>query len=232
MAGELEVLGGDEPLAQHIRRHAYDRTIMLADGVFAIAITLLALELRPPPHWNGDLYGLLESTWRSLFAYVFGFAIIGASWVAHRSLFSRIRRVDGPLTALALVHLCLVAITPAVAELVAMAGPAKAMKVYFILIVAIGAVQAFLWGYAAFVSRLVDASLGLAERRLIQLQLVVPPVMFLALLLARLSGSYESAAMPVILGGFALMMLVRRRLRRSVKLRSLAEANLASRDPA
>ncbi|MEA3054340.1 MAG: potassium channel family protein [Sphingomonadales bacterium] len=210
MAGEPELLSGDEPLAEHIRRHAYDRTIMLADGVFAIAITLLALELRPPDHWDGDLSHLLATIWRSLFAYLFGFAIVGAFWVGHRGLFARIRRVDGPLTFLALLQLCLVAITPAVAALVGKAGPGKSLTVYFMLITAIGSCQALLWAYAAFVGDLADKELDLRERRLIQLRVMIPAAIFLALLAGQLAGVYETAALPTVLAGLAALAVVRR----------------------
>jgi uncharacterized membrane protein len=231
MAGELEELSRDEPLAEHVRRHAYDRTIMLSDGVFAIAITLLALELRPPEHWDGDLGHLLLATWRSLFAYVFGFAIVGVYWFAHRTLFARIRRVDGPLTVLSLVQLCLVAITPPVAALVGEAGPGKAIKVYFLLIAAIGAVQALLWAYAAFAAHLTDPRLPTGETRLIQIQLAVPPLMFVALFAAEMMGSYESALLPVGIAGIAIMSLIRRRLRAARRVAEAASGEGASPAP-
>jgi uncharacterized membrane protein len=217
MAGEPELLSGDEPLEEHIRRHRYDRTIMLADGVFAIAITLLALELRPPEHWDGDIGHLLAATWRSLFAYVFGFAIVGAFWVGHRSLFARIRSVDGPLTFLVLVQLCMIALTPAVAALVGHAGPGKSLKVYFMLIVAIGGCQALLWAYAAFVGGLADPSLGMRERRLTQLRLSLPPVIFLGLLAAEVAGGYHTAVLPFIAAGVAVMAVMRRLGRRAAR---------------
>jgi TMEM175 potassium channel family protein len=210
MAGEPELLSGDEPLAEHVRRHAYDRTIMLADGVFAIAITLLALELRPPEHWDGEIPHLFAAIWRSLFAYLFGFAIVGAFWVAHRGLFARIRRVDGPLTFLALLQLCLIAITPAMAALVGEAGPGKSLTVYFGLIVAIAVCQTLLWAHAAFVGDLADSTLDLRERRLVLLRLIIPALIFVALLLAQLAGVYESAALPIAVVGLGCLAVFRR----------------------
>ncbi|MFX8620504.1 TMEM175 family protein, partial [Acinetobacter baumannii] len=58
--GEFEVLDTSEPLAQRMERHAYDRLIMLSDGVFAIAITLAALEIHVPDPVNGDVFALLH----------------------------------------------------------------------------------------------------------------------------------------------------------------------------
>jgi uncharacterized membrane protein len=218
MAGEPELLSGDEPLEEHVRRHRYDRTIMLADGVFAIAITLLALELRPPPHWDGDLAHLLAATGRSLFAYVFGFAVVGAFWVAHRSLFAMIRRVDGPLTFLVLLQLCLIALTPAVASLVGEAGPTRSLKVYFMLIVGLGGCQALLWAYAAFVGGLADESLGRSERLRTLIRLSVAPAIFLGLLAFELAGGRDSAPLPVVFAGLAVVgvtRFLRRRARRA-----------------
>ncbi len=45
MAGEPETLDTDEPLERRRHRHWFDRLIMLSDGVFSIAITLVAFDL-------------------------------------------------------------------------------------------------------------------------------------------------------------------------------------------
>jgi uncharacterized membrane protein len=217
MAGEFETLSGDEPLARHIRRHAYDRMIMLSDAVFAIAMTLLALELKPPRQWNGGMRDLLSISGDSLVAYLLGFAIVAVYWVGHRSLFARIRRVDIPLTALALIQLCLVAATPGAAALIARFEAGGAMKVYLILIVAIASVQALLWCYAAFVGRLVDAAIDMRERLLTQAELAIAPIMFLASLPLEFSARYRPDTMPVLIIGltlsFGAMALLRRRLK-------------------
>jgi uncharacterized membrane protein len=122
--------------------------------------------------------------------------------------------VDGPLTLLALVQLCLIAMTPAVAALVGKAGPGKSLTVYFMLIIALGGCQALLWAYAAFVGGLVDSGVDSRERRLTLLQLGVPPLLFLALLAAQLAGRYESVALPIAVVAIAALAFLRRRLRR------------------
>ncbi len=68
-----------------------------SDGVFAIAITLLILEVRPPHSKPGGLAGDLAHIWPSYAAYIVSFAIIGIIWVNHHSMFERIARVDHPL---------------------------------------------------------------------------------------------------------------------------------------
>jgi uncharacterized membrane protein len=95
VAGEPETLDSDEPLARKIHRHNYDRLLMLSDGVFAIAITLLVLDLRPPQQWSGSLLDLVRNSWRALFGYVFGFAAVAGFWTAHRALFARSGMLTG-----------------------------------------------------------------------------------------------------------------------------------------
>lgn len=112
MAAEPESLSTEEDLPAHVARHAYDRLIMLSDGVFAIATTLAAIEVKLPEH-VGSVAEILSGGARQIGAYVLSFVIIAVFWVQHRDLFARLRRVDNVLTFLTLGQLCLVALIPA-----------------------------------------------------------------------------------------------------------------------
>ncbi len=71
------------------------RTEAFSDGVFAIAITLLILEIRVPHLEEGQsLVTLLLNQWPSYVAYVLSFLVIAVMWVNHHNLFKYIRRVD------------------------------------------------------------------------------------------------------------------------------------------
>jgi len=84
-----------------------------SDGVFAIAITLLVLELAVPGAESGEnLAKLLGARWPSYFAYVVSFAIIGIMWVNHHALIHNIARVDRPLLFFNLLLLFFVAVLP------------------------------------------------------------------------------------------------------------------------
>jgi len=71
-----------------------DRLEIFSDGVIAIAITLLVLEVRLPPARQGALFQDLSSHWPSYVAYVLSFAVVGIIWVAHHSMFSHIGTAD------------------------------------------------------------------------------------------------------------------------------------------
>jgi uncharacterized membrane protein len=199
VAGEPETLDRDEPLARKVQRHDYDRLLMLSDGVFAIAITLLVLDVRPPAAWNGDLPGLIRSIWRALFGYGFGFAAVGGFWIAHRTLFARLRRIDGPATALALALLLFVGLVPAAAAFVSEHGPTKGIPAYLLLVAVIAGVQASLWIYAAFVGDLVDAAVSRRERKIRAMLLLVPFLIFGFLFGVGASNFAGWALVPILL---------------------------------
>lgn len=134
------------------RDYALERLIMLSDGVFAIAITLLALELRPPEDWDHSLTGLWFGMWRPALAFLFSFVAIGAFWISHRRMFGRFRSADVPLTILNLLLLGLVTLIPVATNLVYTGGPrGGGFTIYVALLTFIGLANALVWGYVAFV---------------------------------------------------------------------------------
>jgi uncharacterized membrane protein len=87
-----------------------NRMDAFSDGVFAIAITLLVLDLalRPP---GSPLHQFLEG-WPSYLAYVVSFLTIGSAWIDHNALTERLARVDTVLLRLNLLFLLLVVFLP------------------------------------------------------------------------------------------------------------------------
>jgi uncharacterized membrane protein len=134
MVGEPESLHVKEPLKARIERHDYDRLLMLSDGVFAIAITLLALDLRLPDRWDGSVGELVNATGRPLIGYLFGFGLVGAFWLMHRRMFAQLAQVDLVTTALNLLLLGLVGLTPYIARMIAEAGPNRAIPFYLVAV--------------------------------------------------------------------------------------------------
>jgi len=86
-----------------------------SDGVFAIAITLLILEIRVPHMQGGGDPGLgraLLGLWPSYAAYVFSFVIIGIYWANHHSIFHLYQRSDHPFLLLNVLFLMCVSFLP------------------------------------------------------------------------------------------------------------------------
>ena len=93
----------------HVHQRHFDRLVMLADGVFAIALTLSAVELRPEAKPGQSL---LEVWGVPLLVYFFSFYLIAGVWYQHRRAMAQLRRIDAPLTVLTMLLLSLVALVP------------------------------------------------------------------------------------------------------------------------
>ncbi|MEH3154618.1 MAG: TMEM175 family protein [Gordonia paraffinivorans] len=82
-----------------------------SDGVLAVAITLLVLDLHIDPH-EGSIPHQLAEHWTSYAAYVVSFLVIGVIWVNHHALLSRVAQVDRVLLFENLVLLMFVTTLP------------------------------------------------------------------------------------------------------------------------
>jgi uncharacterized membrane protein len=88
------------------------RVEAFSDGVFAIATTLLVLEIHVPSEHGHALTRALADQWPSYAAYVVSFLVIGVMWVNHHALFGYLARVDRTLVFLNLLLLMVVAALP------------------------------------------------------------------------------------------------------------------------
>jgi uncharacterized membrane protein len=92
------------------------RVIAFTDGVMAVAITLLVLNIEVPvlPSSAGEteLVDALVDLLPSLGAYALSFALVGRYWVIHHRLFAPLRSFDGTLMGLNLLFLALIALVP------------------------------------------------------------------------------------------------------------------------
>jgi uncharacterized membrane protein len=155
-----------------------------SDGVFAIAITLLILEIKVPPAEQGDLARQLLRQWPSYFAFLLSFLFIGVMWINHHRMFTHIRRADHGLLFFNLLLLLGVTVVPFPTAVLAThleasdARTAAALYngTYFVLAIFFNV----LWRYA--VSRhLIDHALA-ASSGAISKQYAFGPLMYLVCL--------------------------------------------------
>ena len=120
-----------------------------ADGVFAIAATLLILEVRLP---NGDVGQGLLHIWPSYFAYALSFFSIGIMWVNHHVVLSFVREADRAFLFINLFLLMAIAFLPfptaIYAEHLQKAGARSAALAYGLTFVVIAIFFQFFWQYA------------------------------------------------------------------------------------
>jgi uncharacterized membrane protein len=95
-----------------LQRWDTGRVEAFSDGVFAIAITLLVLDIRIDPEAFDDLRHALLHEWPAYLAYVTSFLTVGSLWIAHHNLFNRLRYVDPVLLRINLLLLLVAAFLP------------------------------------------------------------------------------------------------------------------------
>jgi uncharacterized membrane protein len=182
----------DEPAAKET-----NRLETFADGVFAIAITLLVLEIRTPdPH--EDLGQALLNQWPSFAAYVTSFLTIGVMWVSHHQMFTIIRRTTTTFLFLNVLFLLPVAFVPYPTSLVAShilepATRTTAVLVYGAVSVVIALMFNVLWAYA-FRNNLVVRGPGADRATSVARGFIIGPLIYLAATLLALVNPFISMA--------------------------------------
>ena len=130
-----------------------DRLVALSDGVIAIAITLLVLEITVPEVPAGQstavLPELIVDQWSDFFAYVLSFLIIGLYWSLHRRTFIYISQHDRGLVWLNLVFLLLIAFVPYGTSLFSSYPSQFGVMFYAAVLALTGLSLTVLWAYAS-----------------------------------------------------------------------------------
>lgn len=184
------------------------RLVLFSDAVFAIAITLLAIEIHPPEHWHGvaDLFSQMGA---KLTAYAVSFAVVGVCWFSHRRVFARLVRANGGLDFLNFLVLGLIALLPLTTELLWEERGGQALPVYVGLVALTGVAMGLLWGYAAFVAKLAQP-MPAAEAWLMLLRATLLPGVLCVLTLYSLVHPWAWILMVLLLVGLSWLS---RRLR-------------------
>ncbi len=159
-----------------------------SDGVFAIAITLLILEVKLPTpaatQAAGGLWAALVAQWPSFASYVISFFTIGIMWINHHAMFQYIRRTDRNMLLLHIVFLLLISFVPYPTSLVATyvmsADGRTAAVLYGGIFTAIALAYNAIWWYGVRDASLLGHDVHLAGLRTISKRYRVGPLMYLA----------------------------------------------------
>jgi uncharacterized membrane protein len=127
------------------------RTEAFSDGVFAIAITLLVLDIRVPEEDFEHLWKGIVHQWPAYLGYVTSFLSIGWLWLAHHGIFRRLRYANRQVMTINLLLLMAVSFLPYPTRLIAEGirndeAERAAVIFYGLSLLAIAALFSALWG--------------------------------------------------------------------------------------
>ena len=183
------------------------RVEAFSDGVFAIAMTLLVLNIKVPNVSRpGELGTLLWQQWPSYLAFIISFAFIGIMWVNHHRLFVHIRRIDHTLLILNGALLLGVTAVPfptaVLAQYLGKPDAKAAMMLYNGTYVVVAIFFNVLWRYAAGGHRLLGDAADVPEVNRISRQYAFGPLLYLVCFALAYINVAASLALNVALAIF------------------------------
>jgi uncharacterized membrane protein len=169
-------MSDSQTLKHHYNRIAgtsHERIAALSDGVFAIAMTLIVLEVKVPGHADieteAQLWAALGDLWPRLVTYLMSFLTLGIFWVGQQTQLNQFQHSDRKLTWYQLWFLSVVAVMPFSTEFLAEFITFRlALGVYWLTIFLLGLTLYLSWRYAVaakLVKDTVTAEIDKAVRR-------------------------------------------------------------------
>jgi uncharacterized membrane protein len=186
------------------RLHDPTRVLALSDGVFAVIITLLVLEIHVPELTRGQsLNQALGEVQPSLTAFVISFVLAAMYWVSHRDLFALIRRTDRGLVWLNILFLLPLCLLPFAAGMIGRYDREPvALRIYGLVLVVIAVMRVVIWLYATNRPHLLWRRLDDRQRRAGLAVGVLPGLVYLLAFLVARSAPEVSlliyAGLPVL----------------------------------
>ncbi len=187
-----------------IANRSLERIGALSDGVFAIAMTLIVLEIRVPAlspgAGDGDLAQALVALAPRFVTYLLSFLTLGIFWNAQQTRLSYIDRGNRDLAWLELLFLAVIALFPFTTSLLAEnIGLRLALGLYWLHILVTGAILYATWAYAErarIIREGTGPEVGAAIRRRIGIAQLLYGTGFLISLLP--TGTYPALAWIVL----------------------------------
>ncbi len=161
-----------------------ERIVFFSDAVMAIAITLLAIDLRVPEMPREvaavQLPAALAQLAPRIISFVISFFVIGVYWTSHHRYFGHIRRYDSRLMSLNLVFLFFIVVMPFVAGLLGTFPTVPlSVAIYSGAVALTGYAIGGIWWYASHNYRLIDPGLDPGYIHYTNLIAVTVPIFFL-----------------------------------------------------
>lgn len=161
-----------------------ERLIFFSDAVFAIALTLLALDLQvpdiPEPLVAAELQRSLIDLWPRVLSFAISFAVIATFWRGHHRMFGYIKRTDDRLIRRNFLLLFCVVFLPFPTSVVGRYGGTRtAVDFYALSITATSLASWSIWRYATRGRRLVAPDLDPVVIGLATVRTLVPVAVFL-----------------------------------------------------
>ena len=172
---------GSTEAARERRAQDPKRVLTLSDGVFAVILTLLVLEIKVPTLGKGQsLVDALRDIRPSFIAFFISFVVVAIAWSGHRDQFRNIRSTDGPLIWLNFLYMFPLSILPFGASLLARYDQdSVALRLYGLILVTITTTHLVMWLYSSSQPQLLFCPVETRSRIIGAVFLIIPGVAYM-----------------------------------------------------
>jgi uncharacterized membrane protein len=172
----------EDPAARADEGRSVGRLVAFSDGVFAIAMTLLVLNLSVPdvhgPDQGAKLWAAFRDQAPEFFSYILSFAVIGRYWVVHHRMFRVVVRADPRLLVLNLVLLGCIAVIPYPTEALGRYGDTTTAVVLYSAVLTLTGIANAAISWHVDHADLLDPRVTVAYRRHSWVRAVTLPIVF------------------------------------------------------
>jgi uncharacterized membrane protein len=156
-----------------------ERIIFFSDAVIAIAVTLLAVDIKPPEVDPSQLAAVLVGISPRFLSFALSFMVIASFWTEHHITFSYIRNYDYKLAWLNFLFLMFIVLTPFASSMLGYYQfDVTAVIVYSAVIAMAGFARYGIWEYATHGHRLVDSELSSDVIKRLRIRNIIAPISF------------------------------------------------------
>ncbi len=198
----------------HASTLGFERIVFFSDAVMAIAITLMALEIRLPELGSAATAAQIDAAIKALAirlsVYILSFVVIGTYWVLHHRLFRMFRRYDYRLIWFNLVFLMFVAFVPATTNaLGSYASSGSVTALYAVSLALVGLSEYLVWWYALRQHYVRHVRTAPHLDRYITVRILVPPLIFLlSLFVAPVDANLAKLSWALMIPLFFLLRFI------------------------
>jgi TMEM175 potassium channel family protein len=181
----------------------YDRVLFFTDAVFAIAITLLAIELKVLK----DAHGKVSIDRSGLYSFGISFVVIGLFWLGHHGIFRYIVALDRALISINLFFLGTIALLPYPTKLLEVGTSGSAQVVFYAACVgAAGLGECMIWLYATRPRAGLATQEATSIRLRYALRIARVPAVFLASIPVAIVAPHDAPYMWLLIFIFGLLI--------------------------
>ena len=212
----------ERELRRYDRLRDPTRVLALSDGVFAIVLTLLVLEVQVPDLGGGQTLGeALAEVRPSFIGFLISFVVTAIAWTGHRDLFALIKRMDRNLVWLNILYLFPLSLLPFGAALISRHQlEPVALRMYGLVVALITLTRLGVWLYATSRPHLLFEPISRRTRTVGVLIVAIPATFYV---LAILISAAAPALSLLIYAGVPILYFIGLFLERSTAPPGAAE---------